>query len=355
MKKQFYLSLIIFYVIFSPGKVISQETPITNDYKEITIKEISVLIKNNYVLKEKRNDIVSSFSQKHLNGLYDTIQYAESFATQITRDLQDISGDKHFAVVYAPSRVAEMRIVSNDEPDQEELEIAETRRLEARKKNNFGFKRVEILVGNIGYLDFHFFRGDSLALETAHAAMAFLSNTDAIIIDLRNNSGGGIAMFQLLTSYFFNDEPVLLGEIYNGLTDEAQQLWTKPHIARYKIPERDLYILTSKETFSAAEEFAYDLKHLRRATIVGEHSGGGAHMVTRMIINDDFYIYMPFAGAINPITKSNWEGVGVKPDIEVNSNDALKTAHKLSLQKIISKITDEEYRRVLESLLQDLM
>jgi len=108
-------------------------------------------------------------------------------------------------------------------------------------------------------------------------------------------------------------------------------------------------------TFSAAEEFAYDLQQLKRAIIVGEHSGGGAHMVTRMIINDDFYIFMPFAGAINPITKSNWEGVGVIPDIEVNSDDALKTAHILSLQKKISNTIDEKVKAELESLLQKLI
>ena len=327
----------------------------SKEYKENTIKEISTLIKNNYVLKEKRDDIVSKFSKKYLEGTYDTINNPESFANTLTNDLHDISDDYHFAVVYNPTRITEMRNENDEEPNKEEIEESQQRRLEKRKRNNFGFKKVENLPGNIGYLDFRFFRGDSLALETAHGAMTFLSNSDVLIIDLRKNQGGGAAMYQLLSSYFFGDEPILLGELYNGLSNETQQTWTDPSIARYKIPYNDLYILTSKETFSAAEAFAYDLQQLKRATIVGEHSGGGAHMATKMIINDDFYIYMPFAGAINPITKSNWEGVGVIPDIEVNSDDALKTAHILSLQKIISNTIDEKVKAELESLLQKLI
>jgi len=359
MKKAIYLWTIIIMIILLPNEIHSQEKQITNAYKENTIKEISVLIKNHYVLKEKRNDIVSKLSKIYLEGIYDTINNAAKFAYQLTSDLHDISNDGHFSIVYDPSRVDELRIVDDDgEPNKEalkKLEESEKRRLEQRKRNNFGFKKVEILSGNIGYLDFRFFSGDSLAFETAHGAMAFLSNSDALIIDLRENHGGGAAMYQLLSSYFFGEEPILMGEIYNGLSDETQQFWSDPDIVRFNIPEIDLYILISKKTFSAAEEFAYDFKQLKRAIIVGENSGGGAHMATRMIINDDFYIFMPFAGAINPITKSNWEGVGVIPDVKINSDDALKRAHILSLQEILHKTTDEEYKTKLESLLQNLM
>ncbi|NPD47285.1 S41 family peptidase [Lentimicrobium sp. S6] len=357
MNRIIYLSTIIFLSMFLPNNLKAQEIQITNEYKENTIKEISVLIRRNYVLKEKRNDIASKLSKIYQERLYDTIKTAYSFAYQFTSDLYEISNDGHFAIMYDPSRVAEMRIEDDDEPNKEELKLLEEsqkRRLEERKRNNFGFKKVEILSGNIGYLDFRSFRSDSLALETAHGAMSFLSNSDALIIDLRKNHGGSAAMLKLLASYFFDETPILLGEIYNGLSDETQQFWTNPDIAQYKIPEIDLYILISKKTYSAAEEFAYDLQQLKRATIVGEHSGGGAHMVTEMIINDDFYIFMPFAGAINPITKSNWEGVGVLPDYEVSAEKALITSRILILQKFINETSDEEYKKKLETLLIDL-
>ena len=161
-------------------------------------------------------------------------------------------------------------------------------------------------------------------------------------------------MYQLLVSYFFSDVPILLDELYNGISDETHQSWTNPDIARYHSPEIDIYILISKETFSAAEAFAYNLQQLKRAIIVGEHSGGGAHMATRMEINDEFYIYMPFAGAINPITNSNWEGVGVIPDIEVKSNDVLKTAHIKALEKIIKRTIDNKYKEQLETCLKKI-
>jgi len=197
LKTIIYTATFIILIIFSPNEIFSQEKQISKEYKENTIKEISTLIKNNYVLKEKRNDIVSKLSKIYQEGLYDTIVNAESLATRLTSDLHDISNDHHFAIVYDLSRVAEMRI-DDDEPNKEELEEFQKRRLEKRKRNNFGFKKVENLPGNIGYLDFRFFRGDSLALETAHGAMTFLSNSDVLIIDLRKNQGGGTAMYQLL-------------------------------------------------------------------------------------------------------------------------------------------------------------
>jgi len=254
LKTTIYTATFIILIIFSPNEIFSQEKQMSKEYKENTIKEISTLIKNNYVLKEKRDDIVSKFSKKYLEGTYDTINNPESFANTLTNDLHDISDDYHFAVVYNPTRITEMRNENDEEPNKEEIEESQQRRLEKRKRNNFGFKKVENLPGNIGYLDFRFFRGDSLALETAHGAMTFLSNSDVLIIDLRKNQGGGAAMYQLLSSYFFGDEPILLGELYNGLSNETQQTWTDPSIARYKIPYNDLYILTSKETFSAAEK-----------------------------------------------------------------------------------------------------
>lgn len=339
---------------FFASNLLAQEKQMTSKYKKNTIKKVSLLIKQNYVLKFKRDSIADQIVKVLNEGSYKKVKDFESFGQQLTNDLHEISGDHHFAVVYDPSRVAEMRNENEEQPKKEEIEESQKRKLEKRKRNNFGFRKIEILDGNIGYLDFRFFRGDSLALETARSAMAFLSNSDALIIDLRKNQGGGVAMFQLLSSYFFGDKPILLGEIYNGLSDETQQIWTKPDIARYKIPAMDLYILTSKETFSAAEEFAYDLKQLKRATIVGENTGGGAHMATRMIINDGFYILMPFAGAINPITKTNWEGVGVIPDIKTVSEDALKTAHIMALKKIINKASNEEYKKDLEILLKNL-
>jgi len=343
------LSLIFFVSI----QLSAQEYKVTISYKENTVKSIAELIRENYILKDKRDFIAGELTEKFENRSYSTINDLLSLADKLTKDLQDISGDGHFAVVYDPKRVTEMKM-DRDELSPKEQEKIENSRRESQRIGNFGFKKVEILDGNVGYLDLRYFRSIIYAAETAHSAMAFLSNSDAIIIDLRNNSGGGAGMYKLLASYFFTDDTVHLGNVYNGLIDEIQEFWTLPELPGKRMPEITLYILTSKNTFSAAEEFAYDLKHLKRAIIVGEPTGGGAHMVTRLAINDEFYIFMPFAGAINPITNSSWEGYGVQPHHVVKSDEALRTAHILSLKKLIKTSKDDEYKLKLETFLKKL-
>jgi hypothetical protein len=158
----------------------------------------------------------------------------------------------------------------------------------------------------------------------------------------------------LLTSYFFNSEAVHLGDIYSRRTNTTRQFWTSPYVTGKRLPNMDLYILTSRRTFSAAEEFTYDLKHLNRATIIGESTGGGAHMVTRMIVNDYIYMFVPFTGAINPRTKTNWEAVGVKPHISIPEKKAFQVAYLTALKKCAEKATYKKWKEYLQSIIQDL-
>jgi C-terminal processing protease CtpA/Prc len=212
------------------------------------------------------------------------------------------------------------------------------------------------LEGNVGYLDLHAFRSTDDAAAAALGAMSFLSNSDAIIIDLRNNFGGGASMYLLLISYFFDSDIVHLSDLVNRRSDSTQQFWTLPYVPGKRLPEVELYILTSERTFSAAEEFTYDLQSLKRAVVVGETTGGGAHLATRLVVDDNFFMFMPFAGARNPVTKANWEGVGIRPDIAVDEADALKTAHLLALKSLIKKtaIDDDEWKKQLSSLIAKL-
>ena len=184
--------------------------------------------------------------------------------------------------------------------------------------------------------------------------MSFLSNSDAIIIDLRDNYGGGASMYLFLISYFFDSEMVHLSDLINRHSESTQQFWTLPYVPGKRLPDVDLFILTSKRTFSAAEEFTYDLQSLERAVVVGESTGGGAHLTTRMVVDDNFYIFIPFAGSRNPITKTNWESVGVQPDVEVAEVDALKASHLLALKALIKKTTDEDWKEKLASVIAKL-
>jgi len=302
----------------------------TSAYKESLINKIALLIKENYVLRDKRGTMIDGLNQLFHNGRYQDITEYRKMADTLTEDLQSISHDKHFAVFVSPPTAADGPKEKNQkEPDQEELDKIEKAKYESQRKYNFGFHKVEIMDGNIGYLDLRRFSGLTQAEATAHGAMAFLSHADAIIIDLRMNRGGAALMVKLLASYFFGDKAVHLDDLYNGITGETQESWTDPSLPRKRMPTIDLYLLTSKDTFSGAEAFAYDLQQLQRAIIVGEPTGGGAHMCTPMPINDEFRMMMPFAGAVHPMTKSNWEGAGVQPHYVVKAEDALETALSL--------------------------
>jgi C-terminal processing protease CtpA/Prc len=177
--------------------------------------------------------------------------------------------------------------------------------------------------------------------------MAFLAGSDAVIIDLRQNGGGSPSMIQLISSYFF-EEPVHLNSFYIRDEDKTKQFWSHAHVEGERMADIDLYVLTSGMTFSAAEEFTYNMKNLERATIVGETTGGGAHPV-RFVGFPDLKVSMslPFGRAVNPISGTNWEGTGVEPDIEVPQAEALDVAHLEALKSMAEKAEDEEDRQAL--------
>jgi len=149
----------------------------------------------------------------------------------------------------------------------------------------------------------------------------FVAHTDAIIFDLRENGGGQPAMVTLIASYLF-DQPRHLIDIYNRKEDSTTQNWTLSYLPGARLTKQPVFVLTSKRTFSGAEEFAFDLKNQKRATIVGETTGGGAHPVSGHTVADYFMVGVPFAKSLDPVTKTNWEGTGVEPDVKVPAADA---------------------------------
>ena len=175
--------------------------------------------------------------------------------------------------------------------------------------------------------------------ETATAAMSFVANTDALIIDLRENGGGSPDMVALVCSYLFGAHPVHLNDLYFRPENSTHQWWTLPYVPGQRYENKPVYVLTSKRTFSAAEEFTYNLKSLKRATIVGETTGGGAHPGGPRRINEHFTMFLPSGRAINPVTKTNWEGTGVAPDVSVSAEKALNTAYLAALKTIARNLT----------------
>ncbi len=180
--------------------------------------------------------------------------------------------------------------------------------------------------------------------------MNFLAYCDAIIVDLRQNGGGDPAQIQLISTYFF-DEPVHLNDLYARAEDRTDNYWTLPYVPGPKAADADLYILTSARTFSGAEEFTYNMKNLKRATVIGETTGGGAHPTGTRIVQRDFILRVPFARAINPVSKTNWEGTGVAPDIACPAAEAFDKAYAMAVEKLAAKAADPERRAEYEWIL----
>jgi hypothetical protein len=256
-------------------------------------------------------------------GEYDSIVDGDAFAAQLTKDLRAVSHDRHLGVNFSPFKMPERKA-----PSPEDL----TRMHQQMTHANCAFDKVEILPGNIGYMKFDGFMDPDVCAPTVTAAMGFVAHTDALIFDLRQNGGGDPAMVTFIASYLF-DKPTHLNDLYNRKEDSTQQFWTLSYVPGEQLARQPVFVLTSKRTFSGAEEFCYDLKNQKRATIVGETTGGGAHPVGGHPVADYFMVGVPFAKAINPITKTNWEGTGVEPDVKVSAADALTTAEKLAAEK----------------------
>ncbi|WP_276388378.1 S41 family peptidase [Eudoraea chungangensis] len=337
--KTIYLLFFLSSLIAIPG-IKGQENlePLNQAEISTVIDSISNKLTENYVFPKIALAMSNSIQKKFKDGAYKDLNDPEIFANILTEDLRDISKDKHLRVTFTPRRITEMQQVTTTEDSLAYLK----RRIARMERNNFGFKEVKILSGNIGYLDLRGFSDVEYGGETAVAAMNFLSNADAIIIDLRNNGGGSPAMIQLISSYFFESDPVHLNNFYWRPTDSNSQTWTLPHVSGTRSPDTPLYILTSSGTFSAAEEFSYNLKNLERATLIGETTGGGAHPGGSLIATERFMVWVPTGRAINPITNTNWEGTGVTPHIKTSARKALDKAYTIALEKLISQNPNEE-------------
>ncbi|MEM8564438.1 MAG: S41 family peptidase, partial [Pseudomonadota bacterium] len=192
---------------------------------------------------------------------------------------------------------------------------------------NYGVQRIDRLENNVGYLDLRVFAPLDMGGDTLVAAMNVLADMDAMIIDLRHNGGGMADAADLVASYLFDGGRQPLTGVYDRPTDTLTQRFTQPYVSGRRFGfGKPVYVLQSKDTFSAAEALAYNLQALDRATIVGEVSGGGAHPFEYVPLTDHYVLWSVTARSINPITKGNWQGVGVKPDIEVDADSALGAA-----------------------------
>jgi hypothetical protein len=225
------------------------------------------LFDERYVFPDAARRLRRVFEQRLQSGEYASIEDPNAFASLLTEQLYAILKDKHVGLHHSPDR----KLVQEDDKTKSREEFL--------RRSNYAFRRVERLSGNIGYLELAgFVELSEPAKAVVCAAMTFLSQTDALIIDLRKNGGGSPEMVAYLTSYLFTEKPVHLNSLYWRPTDKTEQFWTYREIPgpRYGI-EKPVYVLIGEHTFSGAEEFAYNLQALDRALLIGEATGGAAH------------------------------------------------------------------------------
>jgi tetratricopeptide (TPR) repeat protein len=283
-------------------------------YKDGVLHKIAGLIESQYVLADEAKGFAEEFRAKCASGAYDSFTEAKEFAEKVTADLVAITHDKHLNFrVMVPSDLGEEAVGSLHHP---------VRYFRLRARENTGFYKLEWIEPSIGYVDLRRFYSFDQAKDMAVAAMKFLANARAIIIDVRENGGGS---GDYLSSYFL-PYPTQLSGSYSRRDGSLTEIRTRRDIGMEPRLDVPLFILTGPGTFSASESFAYDMQSRKRATIVGEPTKGGAHSVDLFGIDDQFEFYISTERAISPVTGGNWEGTGVIPDIRVPAAAALDAA-----------------------------
>ena len=300
-----------------------------------------------YVFPDKAKAMTAELRIRAERGEYNSIASAADFAQTLTADIQQISSDRHLDVAYSAA------VLPAKAEFEAEAETNSAESLAAERRRNFGVTRIERLPLNIGYFDLRSFSTPEGSKDKFAAAMSLLADTDALIIDLRFNQGGEPATVALLASYLF-EQKTRLNDIYDRGLDKTTQYWTDTPIGPSYGGRKKVYLLTSQDTFSAAEDFAYALKNLKRATLVGSTTGGGAHPGSAHRLTDHFAMIVPSGRSISPITHTDWEGVGVQADVIVDADQALVKAQSLYLTDLLAAEPNAATRKRINERLSEL-
>lgn len=311
---------------------------------------VAAVIDSAYVLGEPAELIAAGLRKNLADGEYDQFSDPAEFAQRLQDDAQGIHHDGHFAILVLPpvDPTPAARMPVRDSADEERQ-----RRLD--RALNYGFREAKILPGGIAYLRIDRFEDGEGAFEAAAAAMNFVANGNAVILDLRYNGGGSAAMIRFIAGYLFPERTHLVSWDIRA-EDRTEHSYSADFVPGRRITDQPVYILTSEATFSAAEEFTFDLRNLGRATVVGETTGGGGHKVAGYMLSfEDFrvLVHVPYARAYNPESGEGWEAIGVTPHIPVSADKALEVAHVDALKKLRDHEQDERIRFAFEWALED--
>ncbi|CAN5392528.1 hypothetical protein BH11BAC3_BH11BAC3_02750 [soil metagenome] len=348
-KRPFKIYLLIFlFALGTPALCTAQNNKKTAVNIHALIDSLTHVLDDHYVFPEKAKSISNYLApQLKDNTYFIDLQNPQKLAEQLQVDISKIHRDPHMQIHYDPG----FRVQQSPAPAEEEINLAK----QYWKENNYAFTKVEILPGNIGYFTFNVFVDDiESAKPTITSALQFLSNTSAIIIDLRENYGGSPAMVSQIESFFFNVK-THMNDLINRSSKDTIFFYADPAKAAHLNLLMPVYILTSHHTFSGAEDFSYGMQKANRAVIVGEATGGGAHPQMPFSLGQGFVIAVPYARSLNPVTKTDWEGTGVVPDVQSNPHNALLTAQQLVFKKQMLAAKDEREKYKAEFYLHTVL
>ena len=300
----------------------SQDASLDVAEKQRAISGTIANLKQHYFDRDVAQTTADALLAHEKSGDDDAATTGEAFASLLTSQMRTASHDMHLVVEYS------RRPLPLGPPVQTAESLARFRN--AMLQQNCMIRKVEILPHDIGYLKLDYFPDTSVCGSALKTAMTSLNRADALIFDLRDNTGGFPDSVSLIASYLFDHPEYMFGPRGAPTVDS----WTRSPVAGNELADKPVYLLTSGTTWSGAEQFSYDLKMLKRATLVGETTRGGAHAGVFHRIDDHFGMGIPEEKAINPFGKADWEGVGVEPNVKVKAAEALETAVKLAEAKV---------------------
>lgn len=308
------------------------------DYRE-TINSAARIIEHQFYSEKTGIRVAGHIKQDKFAKQFSTVINHQEFADLFSKELRRISGDNHIGIVYSPKNVKRYQLreqAKTDEKAKKENKINQANQLRESKRANFGVQGLIALEGNVGYLEMSYF--DGFVDESApvlQSAMDFLSNSQAIILDLRRNGGGNSRILPLFLGYFLGPESVHFGNKVERWKNHTTELYTKGDIQGTRFFDKPIYILTSGTTFSLAEHVTYHLKAFGRATVVGERTYGGGKAFDPVVLNDDFYLRIPRIEMVNTVTKSMYiESEGIYPDVSATAESAFDVAYILALENL---------------------
>jgi C-terminal processing protease CtpA/Prc len=290
-----------------------------------TAQLVDVLIDrldSSYVFPERSAAAAELLRANLAGGRYD-LPVGPTLCELLSDDLLEACNDKHLRLIWHESPEASQ--------DEQQL-VAELRKL--MRRENHGVRRVERLPGNVGLIELTLIPDAASAGPAFAAAMQLVAHTHALILDLRHGRGGAPDGVAFLASFFFVDGETHLSDIVEGPAGPTRQYWTSSFLPGPRYLDRPVYAVTSASTFSGAEGLAYDLQALKRATVIGEVTRGGAHPSEVVSLREHVELRLPVARGVNPLTGGNWEGTGVQPDMVAPAETAVDVALQSALEAI---------------------